>query len=119
MSVTVFEWDRHVGTHMTPVDAVQNARAAGQSFEEYAAGYAGSNPSDQITNDELADGMVADMVRAAHNLANFRVTGSPALSQHSGAIFANEPDDPNAYYSWVETADEAEILASVNTHPSD
>lgn len=115
MSVTVFEWDRHVGTHMTPVDAVQNARAAGQSFEEYAADYAGNNPSQDISNDAVASGMVADMVRAAHNLANFRVTGSPALSQHSGAIFAGEPDNPDTYYNWVETADESEILAKVDT----
>jgi hypothetical protein len=113
MSLSQFEWDRYVGTHMTPVDAVHTARSAGQTFEEYATGYAQSAPPSEITTDELVAGMVADMNQAAYNLASFRVTGNTTLSPHAEAIFAANPDDPGSYYAWVETADEHEILAKV------
>lgn len=113
MSLVLFEWDRYVGRHMTPVDAVQNARDAGQSFNEYAEAYAAGNPSEEITTDELVAGMVNDMNRAAHNLANFRVTGSPTLNRYSGEIFLNPPDDPDSYYYWVQTASEQEIIDRV------
>ena len=119
MSAPLFEWDRFVGKHMTPVDAVQNARAAGQSIEEYAHSYAGEHPSEDIDSDDLANGMVGDMLQAAHNLATFRVTGSPALGPHSDTIFDEEPVDPEAYYAWIETADENEILEQVTTKESE
>lgn len=113
MSLTLFEWDRYVGTHMTPVDAVHSARAAGKTFNEYASEYAAANPSEEITVEELTNGMVSDMVRAAHNLATFRVTGSPTLSPYSAALFMEEPDDPENYYAWIETVDESEIVEKV------
>ena len=109
-----FEWDRYVGTDITPVDAVQQAREAGQSFTEYAQAFADRNPQDDISSEDLVSGMVGSMNQAAHNLANFRVTGSRDLSYQSGAIFAHEPDDPDSYYHWVETASEEEILERVN-----
>ena len=113
MSLTLFEWDRYVGKHMTPVDAVQNARAAGQTFSEYTEEYARNQPSEEITNEELANGMISDMNQAARNLATFRITGSPVLNQHSADIFRTTPDDPDTYYYWVQTASEAEIVAKV------
>jgi hypothetical protein len=119
MSLTLFEWDRYVGKNMTPVDAVQNARAAGQTFSEYAEEYAGNQPSEEITNEELANGMVTNMNQAARNLATFRITGSPVLNQHSAAIFRTTPDDPDSYYYWVQTASEDEIVAKVNVEAAE
>jgi hypothetical protein len=118
MSLTLFEWDRYVGKHMTPVDAVQNARAAGQTFAEYAGEYASNQPAEEITGEELANGMISDMNQAARNLAQFRITGSPALNQHSAAIFRTTPDDPDTYYYWVQTASEDEIVAKVTAEPT-
>lgn len=115
MSSTFFEWDRYVGTDMTPVDAVNNARAAGQTFSEYASDYAASNPAEEITVEELANGMVGDMQQAAHNLAHHRVVGNPDLSPHEAAIFADEPPDADSYYHWVQTAAESEILEQLTT----
>jgi hypothetical protein len=108
-----FEWDRYIGDHMTPVDAVQNARSAGQSFDTYAREYATAHPVEDVSTDDLANGMAGDMLQAAHNLANFRVTGSPALSPHSATLLGDTPDDPETYYAWIETADESEILERI------
>ena len=113
MSLTLFEWDRYVGRHMTPVDAVQNARAAGQSFSAYAEAYAAEHPPEEITAEELAMGMVSDMNQAAHNLATFRVTGNPTLARYSDKLFNTQPDDPDTYYYWVQTASEQEIIDKV------
>lgn len=115
MSSSFFEWDRYVGTHITPVDAVNNARAAGQTFDEYARDYAANQPSEEIPAEELANGMVADMQQAAHNLAHHRVVGNPDLGPHESTIFMDEPADPNTYYHWIETADESEILEQITT----
>lgn len=109
-----FEWDRYVGTDITPVDAVQQARDAGQSFTEYAQAFADQNPQEDISSEDLVSGMVGSMNQAAHNLANFRVTGNEHLAHHSDTIFAHNPDDPNTFYGWVETAPEEEILERVN-----
>ena len=115
MSSSFFEWDRYVGTHMTPVDAVNNAREAGQTFDEYARKYAANQPSEEISVDELANGMVGDMRQAAHNLAHHRVVGNPDLSPHESTIFENEPADMENYYAWIQTADESDILERVTT----
>jgi FMN-dependent NADH-azoreductase len=119
MSSSFFEWDRYVGTHMTPVDAVKNARAAGQTFDEYAQEYAANQPADEVSNDELANGMVGDMQQAAHNLAHHRVVGNPDLSPHESTLFADIPADADNYYAWLETADESEILEQVTTRESE
>ncbi|CAN5780916.1 hypothetical protein BH20CHL1_BH20CHL1_08840 [soil metagenome] len=119
MSSTFFEWNRYVGAHMTPVDAVNNARSAGQTFEEYAGGYAVNQPSEEITVDELAGGMVGDMRQAAHNLAHVRVVGNPDLSTHESTIFGDIPADAENYYAWLETADEREILEQVTTRETE
>lgn len=116
MSSTFFEWDRYVGTHMTPVDAVNNARAAGQTFDEYAREYADTQPAEGVSADEMANGMVGDMQQAAHNLAHHRVIGNPDLSPHEATIFGNVPADLENYYAWVETADESDILEQVTTN---
>ena len=115
MSSSFFEWERYVGTHMTPVDAVNNARAAGQTFEEYASDYAANHSVEEVTTDELANGMVADMLQAAHNLAHHRVVGNPDLSPHEATIFRDEPADADSYYGWIETAEESEILEQITT----
>lgn len=118
MSAPLFEWDRFVGRHMTPVDAVHRAREAGQTFEAFARSYAAEHPVEDLSTDELADGMLGDMHRAAHNLATFRVTGSPTLAPYSEVLFAEEPEDPDDYYGWIETADENEIVAQVTARES-
>lgn len=119
MSMTLFEWDRYVGTHMTPVDAVHNAREANQSSKEYAEAYAAEHPPKEITNDELVNGMVAAMYQAAHNLATFRITGSPVLGPYSKLIFAKTPENPDAYYLWVATANQQEIIDTITADQPD
>ena len=117
MAINLFDWDRYIGTHMTPVDAVNNARAAGQTFDEYASEYASNQPSEEMSVDELANGMAGAMRQAAHNLAHHRVVGNPNLSPHAARIFANEPaDDLENYYAWVQTAGEREILDQITTN---
>ena len=108
-----FEWDRFVGTQMTPVDAVQNAREENKTFTQYAEEFARNNPSEDIETQDLVDGMVSDMIQAAHNLATFRVTGSPVLGPYSTSIFAKTPHNPDEYYLWVATADAQEIIDKV------
>lgn len=108
-----FEWDRFVGTHMTPVDAVQHARDENKTFTAYAEDFARNNPSEDIEPQDLVDGMVYDMIQAAHNLATFRVTGSPVLGPYSTSIFEKTPSNPDEYYLWVATADEQEIIDKV------
>lgn len=115
MSISLFEWDRYVGTGMTPVDAMQNARAAGQTIEEYAQAYAAEHASEEISADELANGMAGNMLQAARNLAHFRVVGNPDLSPHEAAIFRNEPADLENYYLWIETAGESEIVERITS----
>ena len=115
MSSSFFEWNRYVGAHMTPVDAVNNARAASQTFDEYARECAASQPAEEISADELANGMVGDMQQAAHNLAHVRVIGNPDLNPHEQTIFGDVPADLENYYAWVETADENEILEQVTS----
>lgn len=119
MSGAQFDWDHHVGTQVTPVDAVHAANTARQTFGEYAAWYTAEHLSDDITADEMANGMVGAMLQAAHNLASFRVRGSPQLGPHASTIFAREPVDPQGYYAWIETGDENEILEMVTTRQSE
>jgi hypothetical protein len=116
MSLTLFEWDRYVGTHITPVDAVHNAREANQSSREYAGAYAAEHPPEEITTEELVNGMVNSMVQGAHNLATFRITGSPVLGPYSQEIFAETPENPDAYYLWVATADQQEIVDTITAN---
>lgn len=119
MSLTLFEWDRYVGKHMTPVDAVHNAREANQSSQEYAEAYASEHPPEEITSEELVNGMVAAMYQAARNLATFRITGSPVLGPYSKTIFAESPENPDAYYLWVATADQQEIIDTITASQAD
>ena len=59
-----FDWMRDCGGDVTPTEAAQQARDAGQSYQQYAEEYVANWPFDEEPPADLVEGMVAEMEAA-------------------------------------------------------
>lgn len=66
-----FDWETDCGTQVSPRDAVDAARTAGQTFKQYAQQYKQQWPFSEKPPRDLVNGMVADMEFAADMLDNY------------------------------------------------